>query len=81
MPFRSKRQMRWMFANEPEMARRWARETPDEKSLPERAKPGGGAGSGMAEGKGTKGSKGHGGKGTKGSKGQGGKGGSKGGRC
>jgi hypothetical protein len=29
MPFKSKAQMRWMFANHPEMAKRWAHETPD----------------------------------------------------
>lgn len=34
MPFKSKKQMRWMFANEPAMARRWAKETPNEKALP-----------------------------------------------
>lgn len=39
VPFRSKRQMRWMFANHPDMAERWAKETPNEKSLPEKAKP------------------------------------------
>lgn len=38
VPFRSKRQMRWMFANHPEMAERWAKETPNEKALPEKAK-------------------------------------------
>ena len=37
MPFVSKRQQRWMFANKPEMARRWAAHTPDLKALPERA--------------------------------------------
>jgi len=37
MPFKSKTQMRWMFKNEPAMARRWAKETPNEKGLPERA--------------------------------------------
>lgn len=37
MPFRSLRQMRWMFANRPTMARRWAEHTPDISSLPERA--------------------------------------------
>jgi hypothetical protein len=35
MPFKSKRQMRWMFANHPEMAKRWAHETPDIKHLPD----------------------------------------------
>lgn len=36
MPFKSKAQMRWMFANHPKMAKRWAEETPNEKALPER---------------------------------------------
>jgi len=35
MPFKSKAQMRWMFANHPEMAKRWAEHTPDIKNLPE----------------------------------------------
>lgn len=34
MPFKSKRQQRWMYANEPEMARRWSKET-DLSALPE----------------------------------------------
>ena len=34
MPFKSKAQLRWMFANHPEMAKRWAMETPNQKSLP-----------------------------------------------
>ena len=38
MPFKSKRQMRWMFANKPKMAKRWAKKTPDIKSLPETVK-------------------------------------------
>lgn len=37
MPFKSKAQMRWMFANDPEMADRWAEHTPDMSDLPERA--------------------------------------------
>lgn len=37
MPFKSKRQQRWMFAEHPEMAKRWARHTPSIKSLPETA--------------------------------------------
>lgn len=36
MPIVSKAQQRWMFENKPEMAKRWAAETPDMKSLPER---------------------------------------------
>lgn len=35
MPFASRRQARWMFANHPEMAKRWADHTPDFKALPE----------------------------------------------
>jgi hypothetical protein len=38
VPFKSKRQARWMFANHPEMAKRWAHETPDMKHLPESAR-------------------------------------------
>lgn len=34
MPFKSKAQMRWMFANHPEMAKRWADHTPSTKKLP-----------------------------------------------
>ena len=37
MPFKSKAQMRWMFANHPEMAKRWAEHTPNIKNLPERS--------------------------------------------
>ena len=36
MPFKSKAQMRWMFANDPEMAKRWAKHTPNIDKLPER---------------------------------------------
>ena len=36
MPFESKAQQRWMFSKKPEMAERWAKETPDVKKLPER---------------------------------------------
>ncbi len=34
MPFKSKAQERWMFATHPEMAKRWAKETPSQKALP-----------------------------------------------
>ena len=34
MPFQSKAQMGWMFANKPEMAKEWAAHTPDPKHLP-----------------------------------------------
>lgn len=35
MPFQSKAQMRMMFAQHPKMAKEWAKETPNIKSLPE----------------------------------------------
>lgn len=35
MPFKSEKQRRWMHANEPEMAERWEKETPNRK-LPEK---------------------------------------------
>jgi hypothetical protein len=38
MPFKSKSQQRWMYANEPEMAKKWSDHTPDHKSLPEKSK-------------------------------------------
>lgn len=38
MPLESKAQQRWMFANHPKMAERWAKETPDMKHLPEKVK-------------------------------------------
>jgi len=38
MPFKSKSQQRWMFANDPEMAKRWADHTPNIKKLPEKVK-------------------------------------------
>ncbi len=38
MPFKSKSQMREMFANQPKIAKRWAKETPDIKKLPEKVK-------------------------------------------
>lgn len=37
MPFKSRSQMRWMFAIHPEMAERWAHETPNIKKLPDHA--------------------------------------------
>lgn len=36
MPFRSVKQQKWMFKNKPKMAKRWAKETKDFKSLPEK---------------------------------------------
>lgn len=38
MPFVSKQQERWMFANKPKMAKEWASKTPDIRSLPQRVK-------------------------------------------
>ena len=43
MPFQSQKQRAWMYANQPEMAKRWEKETPKDKKLPEykhRKKPG-----------------------------------------
>lgn len=36
MPFKSQAQRRWMYANEPEMAKRWEKHTPKGKKLPEK---------------------------------------------
>lgn len=38
MPFKSQAQRKWMFANKPEMAAKWAAETPSGKKLPKRLK-------------------------------------------
>ncbi|HEY5588208.1 MAG TPA: hypothetical protein VIK86_04540 [Candidatus Paceibacterota bacterium] len=38
MPFKSQAQRKWMFANEPEMAERWAAETTKGKKLPKKIK-------------------------------------------
>lgn len=38
MPFDSRAQMKWMFANKPEMAKEWAAKTKNIKALPERKK-------------------------------------------
>ena len=38
MPFKSKAQQRFMFAKNPEMAKRWAKETPNMAKLPEKLK-------------------------------------------
>ncbi len=38
MPFKSKKQMRWMFKNKPEMAKEFAAATPNPKKLPEKVK-------------------------------------------
>ena len=36
MPFKSEKQRAWMYANKPEMAKRWQAETPEGKKLPTR---------------------------------------------
>ena len=38
MPVRSKAQRRWLWATDPEMARRWEDHTPDDAELPEKVK-------------------------------------------
>ena len=38
MPMKSDRQRRWMWANDPEMAKRWEEHTPKNKKLPEKVK-------------------------------------------
>lgn len=38
MPFKSKAQQKWMFANKSKMAKKWAKHTPKIKSLPKRIK-------------------------------------------
>ena len=37
MPFKSQKQRRWMYANDPEMAEEFERKTPPGKKLPEKA--------------------------------------------
>lgn len=37
MPFRSKSQMRWMYANKPKMAESWSKHTSNPDDLPERS--------------------------------------------
>lgn len=39
MPYKSKAQRGWMHANKPEMAKKWDKETPKGKKLPEHVKP------------------------------------------
>lgn len=36
MPFKSEAQRKWAYANKPEMAERWEKETPKTTKLPER---------------------------------------------
>ena len=38
MPFKSKAQQKFMFARHPKIAKRWAKETKNIKSLPKRVK-------------------------------------------
>ena len=38
MPFKSKAQQRWAFANKKKFAKRWAKKTKNIKSLPKRVK-------------------------------------------
>jgi hypothetical protein len=38
MPFKSEAQRRFMFAKHPEIAKRWAKEYPNQKDLPEKVK-------------------------------------------
>ncbi len=38
MPFQSKSQMAWMFANKPKMAKEWAAMTPSPYDLPKKVK-------------------------------------------
>ena len=40
MPLKSKAQQKRMYANHPEMAKRWDKETPKGKKLPSKAKKG-----------------------------------------
>jgi len=39
MPFKSKQQEKFMFATMPKMAKQWAKETPNQKTLPKKVKP------------------------------------------
>ena len=39
MPFKSKAQRRWMYANNPEMAQEFEKETPNPQALPARIRP------------------------------------------
>jgi hypothetical protein len=38
MPFKSKAQVRWMYANKPKMAEEWSKHTPNIKKLPKKKK-------------------------------------------
>lgn len=41
MPFKSKAQRKWMYANDPQMAKKWEEHTPKGKSLPEKVRKNG----------------------------------------
>ena len=41
MPFKSKAQARYLFANNPKVAKEFARKTKSYKALPKKVKPGG----------------------------------------
>ena len=36
MPFKSEQQRKWLYATNPEMAKKWAKETPSNKALPKK---------------------------------------------
>ena len=38
MPFKSQAQQKWMYAHNPEMAKRWEEHTPKGKPLPKKVK-------------------------------------------
>lgn len=38
MPFKSENQRQFMWVHHPDIAKRWAKETPNMKNLPEKAK-------------------------------------------
>ena len=38
MPFKSKKQMKWMYANKPKMVKKWAEHTKSIKKLPNKVK-------------------------------------------
>jgi hypothetical protein len=38
MPFKSKSQEKWMWANKPQMAKQWEAHTPKNRQLPEKVK-------------------------------------------
>lgn len=38
MPFKSKAQREWMYANHPDMAKKWQADTPKGKKLPQKVK-------------------------------------------